>query len=447
MSAGSAVRANAYLGYFRLTGRRLGGVYRRFRAEDEARIAADGVPGRLSSVLTHAHSNVPCYASVLDGLDLEADPVAALRRIPPLTKETIRARFDELCSRDLSKRRTYEQTSGGSTGEPVRLIQDMHFRDRDNAVQMLMSTWTGWKPGDSEVVISGSDRDILESTIGFRANAANRLMRRTFFNAFRMPDAAMRECLEALDRGRPRLIRTYAQSMDDLAAFAQREGISVAPQSAIITTAGMLYPFMRERIETVFGCRIFNQYGSREVSGIAGECGEGDGFHVFPWMNYVEIVDEDGEPAPAGAEGQILVTSLCNYAMPMIRYDIGDRAALFPDDAPPCPCGRVGQRIAKVAGRTVDTFVAADGSRVSGSFLIHQLFYRDAVRRFQVIQRQPRLIVYRIVATAPLDASEREEIRHGTQAAMGPECEVEFEFVDEIAPSPSGKHRYTIREC
>lgn len=447
MSAGSAIRANAYFAYFRLGGRRLGATYRRFRAEDEARTAADEVPARLASVLAHARSNVPYYASALEGLDLETDPVAALPRIPPLTKDTIRARLDELCSTDLSRRRTYEQTSGGSTGEPVLLIQDMHFRDWDNAVQMLISSWTGWRPGDSEMLIFGSDRDILESTIGFRAGVANRLMRRSFFNAFRMPEAAMRECLEALNQERPRLIRTYAQSMDDLAAFAQREGISVAPQSAIITTAGMLYPQMRERIEDVFRCRVFNQYGSREVSGIGGECGEGDGLHVLPWMNYVEIVDDDGNPVPTGTEGQILVTSLCNYAMPLIRYDIGDRAALVPDDAPPCPCGRCGQRIAQVAGRTVDTFVAPDGSRVSGSFFAHQLFFRDAVRSFQVVQRGPRLVVYRIVATAPFGVAEQEEIRKGTQAAMGPECEVEFEFVDEIAPSPSGKHRYTIREC
>lgn len=447
MKGSRAVRAGAYFAYFRLTGRRLGSVYRRFRAEDEAGTAADRVPARVASILRHARANVPYYASALRDLDVEADPIGALKRIPPLTKDVIRERLDELCSNDLASRRTYEQTSGGSTGEPVRLIQDMYFRDRDNAVQMLMSSWTGWRPGDPEVVISGSDRDILESTIGFRARVANGLMRRTFFNAFRMTDATMRDCLRVLDEERPKVIRTYAQSMDDLAAFARREGISVAPQKAIITSAGMLYPFMRERIEAVFGCPVFDQYGSREVSGIGGECGQGAGLHVFPWMNFVEIADDDGNPVEPGTEGQILVTSLCNYAMPMIRYDIGDRAALLPDDAPPCPCGRRGQRIAKLVGRTVDTFVAPGGARVSGSFLIHQLFYRDGVKRFQVVQRDPRLIVYRIVATAPLDGTAREEIRRGTQAAMGPECMVEFEFVDDIPPSPSGKHRYMISEC
>ncbi|MGB7588909.1 MAG: hypothetical protein WBM00_09405 [Solirubrobacterales bacterium] len=448
MNRTSSIRALAYFGYFRMSGRRLGGVYRQFRAEDEARTAADGVSPRLASLLAHARLNVPFYATALPRLeDVEADPIRALNEVAPLTKDLIRERFDDLRSKDVASRRTYAQTSGGSTGEPVRLIQDMEFRDRDNAIQLLMSTWTGWIPGDAETVITGSERDILESSIGFRAKVANRLMRRRYFNAFRMNEEAMRNCLAALDKERPKVIRAYAQSIDDLATFAQHERMEVAPQNAIISTAGTLYPFMRERIETIFGCRVFDQYGSREVSGIAGECGHGHGLHVFPWMNFVEIVDDNGKPVDAGTEGRVLVTSLCNYAMPMIRYEIGDRAALIPADAPACPCGRRGQRLEKIVGRTVDTFVALDGSLVNGEYFTHLLYFRNGVRRFQVVQRAPGSIVYRIVAVAALTEDEQAEIRRGTQAAMGTECEVDFEFVDDISPSRSGKHRYTIREC
>lgn len=449
MSATSPLREAAYFAYFRATGRRLGSVYRRFRAEDEARTASDSVPARLAAILAHAGSNVPFYRAALEGLDEQVgnDPFAALTELPLLTKETIRERFEALCSADLPSRSTYEQTSGGSTGEPVRLIQDMGFRDHDNAVQLLMSSWTGWRPGDPEIVITGSERDILESSIGFRANVANRLMRRRFFNAFRMASETMRECLERIDAQRPKVIRGYAQSLDDLAHFAERESIEISPQNAIISTAGTLYPFMRERIETRFGCRVFDQYGSREVSGIAGECGHGAGLHVFPWMNYVEIVDEEGNPLPAGSEGRVIVTSLCNFAMPMIRYEIGDRATLVPDDAPDCPCGRRGQRIAEVAGRTVDTFEALDGTLVNGEYFTHLLYFRDSVKRFQVVQRGPALVVYRIVASAPLAEAERSAIERDTRAAMGAGCEVEFELVDDILPSGSGKHRYTIREC
>jgi phenylacetate-CoA ligase len=399
-------------------------------------------------VLGHAAAHVPFYRSALRGLEaeIETDPAAALRRLSPVTKETIRTRFADLCSDDLSKRRSYEQTSGGSTGEPVRFIQDMHFRDRDNAIQMLMSTWTGWKPGEREVMVVGSEREILENNLAFQARVSNRLMRRRYFNAFKLTSETMVACLEDLDRDPPKLIRGYSQSIDDLAAFAQREGISVAPQHAILSSAGMLYPSMRERMEAVFGCKVFNQYGSREVSGIACECEHQRGLHMFPWMNFVEIVDEDGNPVEPGVEGRVLVTALCNYAMPLIRFDIGDRAVLVPDDEPPCPCGRGGQRIGKVLGRTVDTFEAADGTLVSGSYFVHLLFFRDAITRFQIVQRAPARVTYRLVTTARLPEEDLTEIARDTQAVMGKGCKVEFEYVEEIAPSPSGKHRYTMRE-
>jgi len=438
-----------YFAYFRASGRSLGPVYRKFLAEDRERTAEHEVAERLRSLLQHAAANVPFYESSLRGLatEVETDPVGALRLLPPLTKETIRTRFADLCSADLSKRRTYEQTSGGSTGEPVRLVQDMHFRDRDNAVQMLISTWTGWKPGEREVVILGSEREILERGIGLQARVSNRLMRRTYFNAFQMSPEAMAACLDDLDRDPPRLIRGYAQSINDLATFAQQEEIAVARQHAIISSAGMLYPAMRERIEAVFGCRVFDQYGSREVSGIGAQCGHGQALHVLPWMNFVEVVDEDGNAVEPGVEGQVLVTSLCNYAMPLIRYEIGDRAVLVPDDEPPCPCGRGGQRIAKVLGRTIDTFKALDGSLVSGSYFNHLLFFRPGITRFQVVQREPALVVFRFVAATPLPDEELTEIVRDTQAVMGEGCKVEFDFVDEISPSPSGKYRYMIREC
>jgi len=105
--------------------------------------------------------------------------------------------------------------------------------------------------------------------------------------------------------------------------------------------------FMREKVEEVFGCPVYNRYGSREVGDIAGECKYHQGLHVLPWGSYVEIVDEAGNLVEPGVEGRILVTCLTNYAMPLIRYDIGDRGALAGEFK--CPCGRDGQMFARLA--------------------------------------------------------------------------------------------------
>ena len=442
-------REALYLGYFRLQGRSLGPTYRQFKSEDLSGDGVRGVQARLGEMLSHAAAKVPYYSALLRdaGGDIERDPVAALKALPLLSKALIREHFDDLCSSDLDQRKTYVKASGGSTGEPVQLIQDMHFRDYDNAVQMLMSTWAGWRPAEREVVIVGSEADILESSVAFQSRVANHLMRRTYFNAFQMTAGTTADCLAELDRDPPRLIRGYSQSIDDLATFAQREGISVAPQNAILGTAGMLYPSMRERIEAVFDCPVFNQYGSREVSAIGCECEHRQGLHVFPWMNFVEIVDDEDNPVEPGEEGRVIVTSLCNFAMPLIRYEIGDRAAMTPEDAAPCPCGRPGPRIARVLGRTVDTFKALDGTAVHGAFFISLLGSYPGLARFQVVQQEPDLVNFRLLTEEPMSAGDLSEIVQGTEAAMGADCRVEFDFVDKISPSASGKYRYTVSEC
>lgn len=446
---GIRTRQALYFGYHRARGGALGAVYHRFLAEDRARVAADGTLDRLSAILGHAGQSVPYYQEWLSGRAtlIEEDPIAALAELPVLTKSTIRQASDQLLSKDLAARRTLAETSGGSTGEPVRLIQDVAYKDHTGAVQLLYSVWAGRQLGESEVMIWGSEEEILSGRLGLRTRLAHQLMARRYVNAFRMSQESMRECLADLSRKPPKLIVAYMQSIDDLATLAEREGIEVTPQQAIISTAGTLQTHMRGRIEQVFGCKVFDRYGSREVGDIAGECAHHRGMHVFPWTNFIEIVDEQDRPVKPGKSGRILVTSLCNFAMPLLRYEIGDRAATLPADAEPCPCGRVGQRIARVLGRTVDTFRAADGTLVNGEYFTHLLYFRDFVERFQVVQRSTSRVVYRLITSRRAPEEELAEIVNGTRAALGSDCEVEFEFVSEIAPSPSGKYRYTISEC
>ena len=442
------LRQALYFGYHRANGRSLGVLYRRFRKEDQAGVASEGVSDRIGAILRHASASVPYYREQLNGMGdaIEDDPVALLRRLPLLTKRTVKDRFEDLKSSGGGRRGIRNQTSGGSTGEPVRLIQDAYYQDRVVAVKLLYSTWAGWQPGEPEVTIWGSEQEILQGSLSARVRVANRLMRTRLVNAFRMSEESMRRCLEELNRDPPKLIVAYVQSLDDLAAFADRGQIEVVPQHAIISTAGTLQPHMRERIERVFGCRLFDRYGSREVGDIAGECSLHQGLHVFPWTNFVEIVGDDDQPVEPGAPGRVLVTSLCNFAMPLIRYEIGDRASLLPPSGPPCPCGRGGQRIARLLGRTVDTFKTLDGTLVNGEYFTHMLYFKDFVEKFQVVQRSPSLIVYRLIVSRPVPEADVTEIIEGTRSVMGPGCKVEFEFVDEIPPSPSGKFRYTISE-
>jgi phenylacetate-CoA ligase len=189
---------------------------------------------------------------------------------------------------------------------------------------------------------------------------------------------------------------------------------------------------------------VLNRYGSRETGDMAGECEFRTGLHVLPWNCHVEVLGPEGEPVGPGEEGEIAVTGYTNRAMPLVRYLIGDRARL-PEHQVECPCGRRTQMLAEVTGRNVDMFLGPEGQMVDGEYFTHLMYFRPWLRQFQVVQRAPDEVVYRIAGEDP-PAADREEIEAKTRAVLGEGCGVVFERVGTIEPSASGKLRYTIRE-
>src|SRR5205823_1358723 len=124
-------------------------------------------------------------------------------------------------------------------------------------------------------------------------------------------------------RRRPRVLQAYARSALLFARYLEHNGLTPWRPHSIVTSAEVLEPEERALVERVFGCRVFNRYGCREVSVIASECDAHQGMHVMAEGLLVEIETPDGPAAP-GVMGNLLVTDLLNFAMPMIRYRIGD---------------------------------------------------------------------------------------------------------------------------
>lgn len=471
-----------YFGYAAMRGYRFPALLRQYWREYEQGVSERTVTAALRQLLDHCRRAVPYYAELLARTGDEArhkpeDPRAELRRLPILTKDLVRAHFARLQSKDQAGRNWYYNSSGGSTGEPIRLIQDTAYSDCIAAMSLFYQRRLGCELGQPVVRLWGSETEVTGQRGSWKARFFNWLTGTTLLNAFRMSEERMREFLLTLNRLRPRLIVAYAQAAYELARFAERERLPIQPQHALVTSAGTLYPFMREKLGQVFGCPVYNLYGSREVGDIACELPGIQGLWVAPWGSFVEIVDEAGQPVAPGTEGNILVTCLTNYAMPLLRYWIGDRGALLPQ--PPSAgrpvglessssskanegskrgsersaiveCQGLGSRIQvlhHVSGRNVDVFRTRDQTLVDGEYFTHLLYQRPWVWKFQVVQKNYDQVVFKIVAVnGKPDQAELEGIAAQARRAMGAECRVEFEFPPELPPHPSGKYRYTISE-
>lgn len=443
-------RLNLYLA---LHGMRLDALpiaYAEIGTQDRVRQGHQGLPRRLGGMLSHAWANVPYYREVLPGpppaesIHSLASLQAYLEKVPLLTKDILRARGTQLHATVGHPRRTYRNTSGGSTGVPVPFLQDQRHWDITAATQMRNCEWYGRSFGQPELYIWGSEIDILKGQVGLQMRIANALSQRHYFNAYMMTEANLQALFDDLTTTRWPLIVAYTQSLYEIARIARQRGLKPVAPGGIVVTAETLHDFMRAEIEEVFGSPVYNRYGSRECGDIAAECPDARTLHVFPWTCYVEIVDEAGQTLPPGEEGEVVITSLTNRSMPLIRYCIGDRAALLPDGC--CACGRSGQRLARVVGRSSDVFRRRDRGLVDGKFFLELLHLKPWIRSYQIVQRDYEWVEILVVPNGDLRPGEDEvaALQADTRYVMGLDCRLDLRFVEDLARSGSGKWRYTI---
>jgi len=406
---------------------------------------------RLGSLLHHAWQHVPYYRETLAEAGV-VDPsgridLSRFNRLQPLDKATVRKRFDDLRSDDLALRKWTYDSTGGSTGEPVRLIHDCDYADWVRAISLAGGAVACRRPGETKLYLWGSVRDLLAGQETLRARLGRWMRDERWINSFRMSPELMNSYVDFINRYRPVHIIAYVESIVELARFVERSGLVVHSPKTIATSAGCLQPHMRELLERVFRTEVFNQYGSREVAGMGTECERHEGMHVPLQSVLVEVLRDDGSTAGPEETGHVVVTSLINYAMPLIRYQIGDLGVYA--DAP-CSCGRVWPLLRSITGRISDTFVTSTGTLVAGEYFNYVFYLQDWVDRFQVVQESTSSIRARIVPRYDLPgfaaAKEAgvEEIVKKVRLAMGEDCAVSFEFVNDIEPTASGKYRFTI---
>jgi phenylacetate-CoA ligase len=203
----------------------------------------------------------------------------------------------------------------------------------------------------------------------------------------------------------------------------------------VLAAAEPIHPELYSMVREALGVPLFNTYGSREFMSIALECPTHNGLHVNSENILLENID-DGNGAH-----ELLVTDLHNYAMPFIRYRIGDCASI---DTTACDCGRGLLRISKVEGRVVDLLRSANGRVVPGELIPHIMKDVPEVIEFQAQQTAPEAIVLRLILSDELSPTSRDLMSAELRKAFGDAMQVDIERVSEIPKRPSGKRRIVI---
>ena len=401
------------------------------------------VKSNLSALVRHACETVPFYRD-FTYKHSDDNVVATLSRLPILTKDIIRREGKRLQS-SVPGEKTRWNTSGGSTGEPVRLLQDHRMARDVTANKMLFMRWLGFRPGEPHLLIWGQPQETFHEGLSLRERVYRRVHNQTYLNCYEISDDVLRQWAEWIVAHRPSVIEAYADAIADLSRYVRARGIRLPRPRGIITSAGVLTEQMRDVVTATFRAPVLNRYGSREVGDVACSCLSENGLHISELSYFVEVVDANGEGCAMGTEGDVLVTLLSNYTMPLIRYRIEDRAAWA---SAPCSCGRITRRLVTVFGRRNDYLVARDGTHINGTALTTLLYSVAGIRRFQYRQTRDGVVLSIVPAQAGGEPALRRELEplmvrarqllRGTELGLG--------FVDQIPPSPSGKHRYIIND-
>jgi len=406
--------------------------------EIQSRSAADIGQQALSETLRHALATVPYYRSL--GI---REP--RLEAFPLLSRRTLREGYRELTSAAVDARRCVRASTGGSTGEPVWILLDRDFQAWDYATDMAyMEAFCGVSHREylasRRVVVWHRRR--LPPGVGLAKRLAAALLGQLMYLEpySTLTHERMTDYLRRINRHRPTAILAFASTLFELAKHARRTGTRMHRPRFILTSVEMLFEPMRTAIEEVFGCPVHDLYAAAEVGRMAVECSRGR-LHVLSYHNHVEVLDPQGAPVPPGEVGRVVVTSLHNRAMPLIRYDIGD---LVRRTSKPCTCGSPLPLLGEIQGRIVDRFVRSDGALVYGGIFIAMFYEHDWIAQFYVLQEDVDRVRVCVRRTPGRDVppGALDELAAVVRGAMGGDCAVLWDETNEMPSSPVGKHRH-----
>jgi len=351
--------------------------------------------------------------------------------LPILRKDEVRQHIGDMLSRDADPSTTPLGHTGGSTGNPLAFYYNEAKHELMRAGMMRSYMMAGWQPGEKILNFWGARLDTMAGGIFGGTRWGDFVAAETTLPAQQVSDDKLQAWADFLLRYRPVLLQGYATILAALARFVLERRLTVpASLIGVFSTAEVLDDAHRALIEQAFGCKVFNQYGSREIPNIACECRHGN-MHVFTDMVHLESIDDN-----------LIITSLTNRLMPMIRYENGDSGRLKEGD---CACGSPFPLMEMGMCRQNDLILTPGGRRIHPSYFNRLLTGLSGIEQFQVIQQVPERLVLNVV-TAPetlapaLQTSLQEAIRRDLDARIT----LELNSVAAIERTASGKHRFVI---
>ena len=405
--------------------------------------------GQFDLLLRHAGATVPFYRERLRGAFSDSqkskNPIQQIKniwsQIPLLSRTDLAERHDDLLSTNIPKQhgKVSEKETSGSSGTRLKISdsaanglfwQAITLREHMWHQRQFSETFVGIRSGryannPSEVKESASWGPSTGSVFETGPSAS-------FYNT--MPVAEQAKNLQRLNPG---YILGYPSNLQILGKYFTQQGIKLSRLRQILTYGEMLLPESRESCMEDWGVKIADIYSCEEVGYIAIQCPDSDHYHIQSEANFVEILNDDGDECEPGEVGRVVVTSLHNFAMPIIRYDIGDYAEV----GEACACGRGLPVIKRILGRRRNRIRGLDGDRYWPN--LNPNAWRDyhEVEELRLIQDTEDHVEIHILSRENLDQERENELGKTVTRILGQPFKFTVYYDRERQRPPSGKYQ------
>lgn len=386
----------------------------------------------LIEQLRYAATSVPYYRDLGIAADAIVD-TGALARFPKLTKAVIQTECRRLCNPAVMSGRIFQSVTSGSSGEPTTTWFDTRSWFLCKYALKIRRTLVAGQPWRQRLLIFDETSN-ADGTIAPPVSRNFLLYRQTRLSVFTPMEAQ----IAALVRLRPTAVYGSPSGVKELCDYAVKNKLRLPGIPTVFLASELIADAVRRQIEQQLSGRVIGIYGSTEFKEIAHECQHGR-YHINFESVYIETEAEDDQTPP-----RLLVTSLVNKAMPLIRFDIGDYANLGHDA---CACGRESPYLTDIAGREAEFLQLADGRRLSPYQLTTAVETTPGLVKYQFVQHADLALELRVVFAASfrlIDVSV-ETLRQGLRDVLGPDIEVAITPVESIARTAAGKHQVVTR--
>ena len=407
---------------------------------------------QLRVLFAHAAETVPFYRRRF--AEAGIDPAAAVTResfarLPVLKRAELQAAGDHINAASFPKShgKRHPIETSGSTGRAVRMfgteVTGLFWR----AGVMREHLWHGRNLEGKLGAIRWARKGVAMAPDGVKGanwGPASGSIYPTGPAVLLNIASELPEQVDWLLRERPDYLISFPSNLVALAKYCLEHQVSFPDLKQVMSVGETVAQQARDLVRQAWDVPLHDSYSCEEAGYLAIQCPDHEVYHVQSENVLVEVVDEDGQACGPGEEGRVLITTLHNFATPLIRYEVGDYAEV----GGACACGRGLPVITRILGRRRNRLALPDGTTVFPYFGNHDDYQAIApqVQQFQYIQRSLEEIEKRMVVSEPLTPEQEDKMRDMILRNLGHPYRVSFTYFEEMPSGSRGKFEEFVSE-